>query len=231
MGGQPCWNNWAWMRCCQLRRSSINRQYNRPRMGVSTTAGRNQDSGNRPSNTACAATAHRRDRSWRASSAPATPEARPDPPHARRCPPRPNSSQTYRHPASPPTRTRHHHPGSARPASAATHYAWPDEPTRPHHTVVIHVIERDLLPITSKPPTIVIGPPRAPETFMDAISVRPSRGGPQHMSSQSGGVRSEVDARVGSHGHRQTPRTHRPPPRHPLLAGYLVVDHHTQPQE
>ena len=51
IGGQPWWNNWAWMRCCQARRSSISVQYNRPRVRISSTcAGGIHDSGNRPSN-------------------------------------------------------------------------------------------------------------------------------------------------------------------------------------
>ena len=50
-GGQPGKNSWAWMRCCQARRSSISAQYSRPRVRISTTcAGGIHDSGNRPSN-------------------------------------------------------------------------------------------------------------------------------------------------------------------------------------
>ena len=102
IGGQPWWNNWAWMRCCQARRSSISVQYNRPRLRISSTcAGGIHDSGNRPSNSSV--------RSNRASARSVLarffgPRNAAISAGSPRCTPTPaaaSSSLTYRHPVQP----------------------------------------------------------------------------------------------------------------------------------
>ena len=62
-----------------------------------------------------------------------------------------SSSLTYRHPVQPSSANSASPPGSARPASPRSVVRVAGRISPPHHAIVIHVVERDLLPMHVKP--------------------------------------------------------------------------------
>src|SRR5271166_3917863 len=141
------------MRCCQARRSSISAQYNRPKVRTSTTcAGGIHDSGNRPSTNSV--------RKSRASArsvlarflGPRNPAISAGSPT---CATTPRRGQLPDH--IPPPRTALQRKLRvptravlAQPTPQRLACGRPDL-TGVHQAVVVHVIERDLLPVHVKP--------------------------------------------------------------------------------
>ena len=102
--GAPWWNSCACTRCCHPRRSSINAQYSRPSVRISTTCGDGiHESGNRPS--------HNNVRNSRASArsvlarffGPRNPAVSAGSARCATTPAAVNSSTTNRHPVQPST--------------------------------------------------------------------------------------------------------------------------------
>ena len=117
-----------------------------------------------PPTTACAATGHRRGRSWPASCDPATPRSRPDPPDAPPPPPRP--ARHHIAPSRAALQREFRLPGRAVLAQPAPQRL-PRRRTdlaQVHQPVVIHVVECDLLS-DARPSRLPssLGPPQAPE--------------------------------------------------------------------
>src|SRR6516225_1290999 len=178
------------MRCCQLRRSSINAQYSRPSVRTSITcAGGIHDSGNRPSNN--------RVRSSRASErsvlarffGPRKAATSAGSPICTLAPAASSSSLTYRHPVQPSS------PNSPLPSGQCLTSQSRNlvrvagricpQCTSPSSSTQSNVI---CCRCTSKPPIIVISGASSSsrnQFLTPSIIERLSRGGPQHMSSLS----------------------------------------------
>ena len=184
IGGQPWWNNWAWMRCCQARRSSIRVQYNRPRVRTSSTcAGGIHDSGNRPSNSkraqqprigAVGLGALLRPRNAAISAG--SPRCTPTPAAGQLLADIPPPGAALQRELRVPVRAVLGQPAPQRLPRRRT------DLTPAHQPVVIHVIERDLLSVHVKPPTIVIGTSSSSRNTPDANSTCVlAEGSPSHV--------------------------------------------------